>query len=260
MQYQPELLCNFSNSSQVLGDFKTLDKDFENFICLSDKEGKGFTTPPRGNSPAGSEGFTTPVEVTTPTEPPALDSPVVDRIFTDSVFERSRRNIPQLRVDQSAVASQPGVVSEPNRNEPTHGVGYYIQRMRATARALNARYNVGPHNLPLQNPIRDVLPIRDPSSVADVLGTQGDIDRHADQTIEAFGNFRPEAPVLGLNPSGHYLRSVYRDGDDVPLPPLPSELSNSIIDQPRNEDNNNGSNNNGSGSNDDNAANNNASS
>jgi len=246
MQYQPELLCNFSNSSQVLGDLKTLDKDFENFICLSDKEGKGFTTPPRGNSPAGSEGFTTPVGVTTPTEPPALDSPV---------FERSRRNIPQLRVDQSAVASQPGVVSEPNRNEPTHGVEYYIQRMRATARALNARYNVGPHNLPLQNPIRDVLPIRDPSSVADVLGTQGDIDRQADQAMEAFGNFRPEAPVLGLNPSGHYLRSVYRDGDDVPLPPLPSELSNSIIDQPRNDDNNNGS-----GNNDDNAANNSASS
>jgi len=197
----------------------------------------GFTTPERSNSPARSGGFTTPVEVTTPTEPPVLNSPVVNRIFTDSAFERHRENIPQPRVDQAAasqstVDSQSVAVGEPNRNEPTHGVEHYIQRMHASARAWNARYNAGLHNLPFEGPGRD------PSSVADLD--------------------RAQAPLLGLNPSGHYLRSIYRDGDDVPLPPLPSELNNSVIDQPRNDGNSNGSgsndnNSNGSGSNDNNS-------
>ena len=187
-----------------------------------------------------------------------MGSPVVDRIFTGSVFERHRGNIPQLRVDQSAVAdqaaaasqptvaSQSGVVSEPDRNEPTHGVDHYIQRMHAMARAWNARYNAGLHNL---EGLR-----RDPTSVADL------------------GQATEDAPVLSFNPSGHYLRSIYRDGGDVPLPPLPSEFTNSVVDQLRNEDNSNDitnsaidqprneDNSNGSGSNGDNVANNNASS
>ena len=246
MQYQPELLCNFSNSSQVLGDLKTLDKDFENFICLSDKEAEDFTTPPRSDSPAE--------------EPPARNSPGANRIAIGVEFERHSENTRQtwrenngrLNLLPRNVGIDQPALPDPNQSVAGESAGGRIYRDRLPsaeivaseqrAAAICARDLENMRGLP-QGGLHDMPNLGDPNGPMGNFiqrlreaGASGDSNRRVRQALfDTLG---------GWTPSGHYWDSLGQNHTNAP-----NQSVGSVVDQPNNDTDVNGSVDNGSADN-----------